>query len=153
VRIMITPAMQGGNSASSTRPAYTLDMPVPIQPIVVAYDDQCAFCRARMRAIRTWDRDGRCRFIAIRDPDLLVRFPQLRGTELTDGLRVILPDGQIRVGADAVHAIALRLPAIRWLAPIYRVPGVRALARRTYAWIAAHRHALGRSCRTGSCRR
>ena len=39
----------------------------------------------------------------------------------------------------------LRLfPGKRWLAPLFRIPGVLPLARRIYAWIARRRHCLVR---------
>jgi predicted DCC family thiol-disulfide oxidoreductase YuxK len=122
-----------------------------ISPVVIVYDAECDFCRSQMDRVRRWDRGGRCEYVAAQDPDLLDRFPQLRGTELADGLRVILPDGGVRCGADAVHAIAQRLPAVRWLSPVYRLPGVGPLSRRAYAWIAANRHALGGRCDNGAC--
>lgn len=154
VSIMVAPAAERIKTAVPARPAYTPGMQAAgkTEPIVIVYNAECAFCRARMHAVRKWDLDGRCEYIAAQDPDLPDRFPQLQGTDLADGLRVVLPDGQVRFGADAVHAIAQRLPAVRWLSPLYRLPGVGTLSRRAYAWIAANRHALSRSCQTGSCR-
>ena len=67
------------------------------------------------------------------------------------GMRLIRPDGSIYVGADSVYHIARQLPAWRWFAWLYRIPGIHAVARSAYAWVAAHRKSLGRNCDDGAC--
>ncbi len=120
----------------------------------IVYDDTCRFCRRQMDSIRGRDRDGIFEFLPNRDPALLKRFPQLAGDDLNNGLRLVLPDQRVFVGADAVHQIARRLPSTRWFAWLYRVPVVHTLARWTYGYIAARRYRLAGRCDPGeqACR-
>ena len=66
-------------------------------------------------------------------------------------MRLITPRGEIFVGADALYHIARRLPILGRIAWIYRLPGLNALARLAYRWIAANRHRLGRARVEPSC--
>lgn len=76
------------------------------------------------------------------DADLLKRFPQLAGQDLNSGMRLILADGRIFAGADAVREVLRRLPGGAWIAALYRIPGFGRLARGAYSWIARHRRSL-----------
>jgi len=119
---------------------------------VVVYDGSCAFCRAGIERIRRRDRFGAFEFIPAQDPHLHERFPALLQSGLEAGMRLVLPDGTVRVGADAVHGIARRLPRWRWVAWLYRLPGIRFAVRMGYRWVAARRMRLG-GCRDGdACR-
>lgn len=111
---------------------------------IVVYDGECPFCQKQMDWVRARDRQERFEFVPSQAPDLVQRFPVLEGEDLDSGLRLLPPDGLVYSSADAVYEIARRLPRWRWLAWLYRVPGLRALARSLYRWIAAHRHALKR---------
>lgn len=119
----------------------------------LVYDGDCAFCRAQIARIQRLDPGDSFAYMPSQAPDLLARFPMLAGSEMSSGLRFVSPEGAVRVGADAVYEIARRLPGWRWLAWLYRVPGLHALARGVYAWIAARRHALRGACPDDTCRR
>lgn len=112
---------------------------------VVVYDEDCPFCRKQMAWVRSRDKQEQFEFVASQAPGLADRFPLLEGQDLDTGLRLLQPDGSVLSSADAVHGIARGLPRWRWIAWLYRVPGLHAVARKLYAWIAAHRHALARS--------
>jgi len=118
---------------------------------VVVYDGECAFCRGQIARIRRWDRLGLFEYLPRQTPGITDRFPALAHQDFNTGMRLILPDQTIRVGADAVHEIARRLPRWRWLAWLYRIPGLHALARAAYAWVAAHRQSLGPRCDSEGC--
>ena len=54
-------------------------------------------------------------------------------------MQLVLPDGRVLEGADAVPELLRRVPRWRWAAILLGAPGVRVVARRAYAWIAANR--------------
>jgi len=110
---------------------------------VVVYDGQCPFCTRGMERIRRRDRRQCFTLLPSQTPDLLTRFPRLAEHDLSSGLRVILPTGEVRVGADAVFEISRRLPGWRWIAWLYRVPPVKTVARWCYRWTAVNRRRLG----------
>jgi len=60
-------------------------------------------------------------------------------------MQLVLSDGRVLSGADAVPELIRRIPRWRWLASLFAVPGLRPIARRLYAWIAQNRMRL--SCR------
>ena len=112
------------------------------QRLVVVYDGECAFCRRQIAQLHRYDRHGRFQCVPRQTPGLTGRFPALGEGGFDTGMRLIMPDGQIYVGADSLYQVARRLPIFRWFAWPYRVPGVHALARAGYHWIAARRRSL-----------
>src|SRR5262249_33991507 len=65
---------------------------------------------------------------------------------LLDEMRLLLPDGRVLGGAEALVAMARRFWWGRLLAPITRVPGVMQVLRRLYRPAASRRH-----CSTAAC--
>ncbi len=121
------------------------------EPWVVVYDEECPFCQRQITRIRRRDSLGRFEYVPRQTAGLVERFPALAEGDFDTGMRLIRPDGRIYVGADSVYHIARRLPVWRWFAWLYRIPGIRAVARSAYAWVAAHRKSLGRDCDDGAC--
>lgn len=119
---------------------------------VVVYDHDCPFCRKQIARIRSRDIREQFEYVPRQTPGLTDRFPALAQGDFNSGIRLVLPDGHIHVGADALYHIACWLPRWRWVAWLYRVPILHALARRAYRWIAANRQRLSRTCNDGTCR-
>ena len=118
---------------------------------VVVYDGECPFCLKHIERIRRRDSRGCFEYAARQAPGLEVRFPKLTDQDFNSGMRLITPQGNIHVGADAVYHIARRLPVYRRLAWLYRVPVLHGLSRLVYRWVAAHRLSLGASRSDSSC--
>lgn len=115
--------------------------PDAARPTII-YDGECSFCRRQVARIQRWSREGAFAYLTSQTPDLLERYPQLAQHNLGSGLRLVETDGAAFVGADAIYHITRRLPRWRWISWIYRVPGIRAVAVRLYAAIAARRHRM-----------
>lgn len=134
----------------------TLERTDSVSPLdrrsVLVYDGDCPFCLKQIARIRRWDRAESFEYVPRRTPGLEERFPKLAEGDFNTGMRLVSPDGSIHVGADAVYQIARALPFWRRLAWLYRVPGLRRLARGIYAWIAAHRRSLAGTCEDDVCR-
>lgn len=77
-----------------------------------------------------------------RSPARRRRFPQISDEACLSAMQLVLPDGRVLAGADAVPDILRRIPRWRWLAGLFSLPGARLLARRAYRWIADHRMRL-----------
>ena len=67
------------------------------------------------------------------------RFPAMTDAACLQAMQLVLSDGRVLAGADAVPELLRRIPRWRWLASAFALPGVRPLARRGYAWIAKNR--------------
>ena len=106
--------------------------------VTLIYDGDCGMCRDAVRVLRRWDRAGAIDYVAFQDTARVARFA-IELPALAAAMHLVLPDGRKFTGADAMPELAKLLPGKAWLAAFYRVPGVRPVARRVYAWIAARR--------------
>ncbi len=107
------------------------------------YDGECGICQQAVALLRRWDREHRLRFVPFQDGSAVARFG-IALPALAAAMHLILPDGRVYAGADATPELLRLFPGKRWLAPVFRFPGVLPLARRLYAWIAIRRHCLVR---------
>lgn len=67
------------------------------------------------------------------------RFPQMSDEACMQAMQLVLPDGRVLAGADAVPELLRRIPRWRWVAAAFDVPGARPVARRLYGWLARNR--------------
>ena len=107
------------------------------------YDGECGLCSEAVALLQRWDREHVLRFVPFQDGAAVARFG-IALPALAAAMHLVLPDGRVFAGADAAPELLRLLPGKRWLAPLFRVPGVLPLARRVYAWIAARRRCLVR---------
>jgi len=108
------------------------------------YDGECGICRRSMELVRRWDREHRIAYLAFQDP-AVARFG-IGLPALAAAMHLVFhgPVPKVFSGADAVPEILKLLPGKRPLAAVFAVPGVRPVARRIYAWIAARRRCVVR---------
>jgi len=116
-------------------------MPARAERPTLFYDGECGFCRDAVAVLSRWDREGRIDLIPFQDAARVAHFG-LPLPALAAAMHLVLPDGRVVAGADAVPELARLLPGKRWLAWLFAVPGVPPIARRLYAWIAARRRCL-----------
>lgn len=57
-------------------------------------------------------------------------------------MQLVLADGRILSGADAVPELLRRVRGWRWVAAVFGLPPLLPFTRRLYAWIARHRMRL-----------
>jgi predicted DCC family thiol-disulfide oxidoreductase YuxK len=112
---------------------------------VLIYDGDCPMCRASAlwllrRAMAGGARD--LEILPCRSPARRRRYPQVTDEACLTAMQLVLPDGRVLAGADAVPEILRRIPRWRWLAGIFDQPAVRPLARRLYRWVADNRMRL-----------
>ncbi|HSF05297.1 MAG TPA: DUF393 domain-containing protein [Methylomirabilota bacterium] len=117
-------------------------------PAVLIYDGDCAMCRGSalwlMRRALGRGAD-QLEILPCRSAARRARFPAIDEAACLAAMQLVLPDGRVVSGADAVPELLARMPGWRWLGRAFDIPGARPLARRAYAWIAANRMKL--SCR------
>lgn len=133
-------------TGSTTPPA----VGYPDRPTII-YDGDCRFCRKQAERIRFRAAAGTFDYVPRQEPGLEDRLPQIRQGDFNSGMRLVHPDGAVSVGADAVYEIARRLTPHRYLAWLYRVPGLKQVCRGIYALIARNRMKLSRRCSDDSC--
>lgn len=109
----------------------------------LVYDGDCGFCRRSVDLLRRWDREQRIALVPFQDQARVAAFG-IPLPALAAAMHLVLPDGRVFAGADAVPELLRLLPEKRWLAWAFRIPGMRPVARRLYAWIARRRRCLVR---------
>ncbi|GAA4895983.1 hypothetical protein GCM10025789_12050 [Tessaracoccus lubricantis] len=121
----------GDNSVDNSRPA---------KPLVL-FDEDCGFCTTSAQASQTsWFR-AQVAVIAFQRVDLTVH--NLTVDKCAESLHVVDTDGSIHVGSDAV-AVVFRESRFPWpiVGAALGLPGLRWVAQRVYAVVAANRYRL-----------
>jgi predicted DCC family thiol-disulfide oxidoreductase YuxK len=125
--------------------------------LIIIYDGHCVLCTrtvARLKSLRT---TAMIESIPLQDDRVFDFLPVgYDRTQLDREIHVIdMENGRINRGADAVVYVMTKLPSLRFIAWMYRIPGMNRLASRIYQWIAKHRYQLfGKTeeCESGHCR-
>jgi predicted DCC family thiol-disulfide oxidoreductase YuxK len=116
-----------------------------VGPAVLVYDAECSLCRASaLWLMRRALAGGSETFeiIPCRSPVRRRRFPQVTEDACLTAMQLVLPDGRVLSGADAVPEILARIPRWRWLGRVFDLPAARPLSRGVYAWVARNRMKL-----------
>lgn len=90
---------------------------------------------------------GQLEILPCRSAPRRASFPQITDERCMRAMQLVLPDGRVLEGADAVPELLRRIPRWRAVAALLSLPGARPVARRVYAWIAANRMRI--SCALG----
>lgn len=122
-----------------------------MKPVVV-YDGECRFCTWSMNRIKRLDKQDQFHYLPRQAPGIEDRFPKLADSDFNTGMRLIVSDDEIYVGADAVYQIYRRLPPFHLIAWVYRVPILHWVFKGAYALVARYRHLSGKvTCDTSTC--
>ncbi len=108
----------------------------PEKPLLI-FDGDCGFCK---RWIERWKSltGGRVEYAP--SQEMGPRFPEIAAEDFQRSVQLVLPDGTVLAGAEAVFASLSFAPGRRWLLPAYRnVPGLAAVSEFAYRVIARHR--------------
>ncbi|MBI2494423.1 MAG: DUF393 domain-containing protein [Candidatus Rokubacteria bacterium] len=117
-------------------------------PAVLIYDGECAMCRASaLWLMRLALSRGALEILPCRSEPHRARFSHVSDEACLTAMQLVLPDGRVLAGADAVPELLRRVRGLGWLAGVFALPGVRPVSRRVYAWIAKNR--LRISCGDG----
>lgn len=104
------------------------------------YDADCPMCRASaLWLMRRALSRGALEILPCRSEARHARYPAITEDVCLTAMQLVLPDGRVLAGGDAVPEILRRVRGWGWLASVFALPGVRPIARRVYAWIARNR--------------
>jgi predicted DCC family thiol-disulfide oxidoreductase YuxK len=118
---------------------------------VLIYDAECPMCRASAMWLMRLALSRRAlEILPCRSSARVARYPQISETACLTAMQLVLPDGRILAGADAVPELLRRIRGLGWLAAFFALPGMRPLARLVYGWIARNRMRI--SCAISSTR-
>ena len=125
--------------------------------MTVVYDGACAFCTSSAVGLQRRFGPDRVSLLDLQEPGAMAAHPALRGVTpeaAMQRMHVVLPDGRVFAGAEAVARVVASAGWVGRLAFVYYVPGVRQIADAGYRFVARHRYRLfGRThrCDGGTC--
>ncbi len=119
-------------------------------PATLIYDAKCAFCQRWVTRFKRLDRRGVARWLPLQNAQAEGLSGRTR-EQLEAAMHLVRSDGTVFQGADAVREL---LKLIRWgwaSETLLLIPGVMAIARSVYTWVAVRRNRFG--CGGDHCRR
>ena len=119
------------------------------QQAMLIYDGDCPLCRRSKTWIERQALPGMFEYLACQDAARQERFPGITIEACMAAIHLILPDGRVLVGAEALPEILRRLHGWRRLERLARFGPLKRLSRLVYAKVAENRYFL--SCSLGSC--
>lgn len=119
---------------------------------ILLFDGECRFCTSQAQNVLRWAPPGTVETQNFQAPGVLEAVPGITHAACMRAMHLVLADGRVYEGFEAVaHAVALR-PGLGTLALAYYLPGVRMLCDLGYALVAANRYRLfGKQIAKGEC--
>jgi len=108
------------------------------------FDAECPVCRNAVEWIRARAAPEAFEYLSCHSADLSSRFPQIEKSACLAAMQLVLKDGSVLAGEQAVPAILLRLRRFRWAAALFRLPFAGSISRAFYRRFAARRHDISR---------
>lgn len=113
------------------------------QSYTLVYDGECGMCTRLTQRLIGWDTAHRIEVTPSQSAGVTARFPWIPATAYAEAIQLVGPGGETWQGAAAIEQLFTLLPRGRWIAWVFSVPFMRALADRVYRWVARHRYRLG----------
>lgn len=110
--------------------------------LVLIYDGACDFCRGGKNWIERRAIPGTFEFLPCQSRERQRRFPAMKAETCLEAMQLVLPDGRILAGDQAIPEVLKRLQGWRWAAILFLIPGIHLLAGPVYRWVARNRYAI-----------
>lgn len=122
---------------------------------LLLYDGECRFCIAGSTRLAAMARPGLIERVDLRDRALLARYPSIPSDVDYSALRLVMPNGRMSSGAEAIALALGSRPVWKLITWLYWVPGIRQVTDALYRWVARNRfRVMGRTtpgCESGAC--
>jgi predicted DCC family thiol-disulfide oxidoreductase YuxK len=70
------------------------------------------------------------------------RYPEMKESTCMQAMQLVLPDGTVLAGEEALPEIVRRLKRYSAAAPLFSLPGSKLVARLFYRWFAERRYRI-----------
>ena len=112
---------------------------------VLIYDAECPVCRAAADWIRrNAEAPDTFELLPCRSEETRSRFPAIAEAACLQAMHLVLPDGTIFAGEEALPEIVRRTRRYRQAAVLFRLPGAGILSRFLYRAFADRRHRIAK---------
>ncbi len=109
---------------------------------VLIYDGNCPVCDGTVKWIRENEIGGSFEMLPCQSEQRRALFPEVNRSECMKALHLVLADGTVLVGEQALPNIFTRLKGYRFAVPLFKLPGAAALSRIAYRWFADRRYRI-----------
>ncbi|MCP2501095.1 MAG: DUF393 domain-containing protein [Deltaproteobacteria bacterium] len=113
--------------------------------VSLVYDADCTVCRGAADWVRrNAAAPDAFEYLPCRSAETRSRFPAITEAACLQAMHLVLPDGAILAGEQALPEILRRTRRYRWAAGLFRLPGAGILSRFLYRAFARRRHRISR---------
>ncbi len=109
---------------------------------VIIYDGTCPICSSTVEWIGENEIENSFEMLQCQSNDLARDFPLVPRSECMQAMHLILPDGTVIVGEQALPEILKRLRRYRCAALLFKLPGAGRASRIIYRWFADRRYRI-----------
>lgn len=116
--------------------------------MIALYDGKCSLCQKTKTTFQKLDWNQKIEWISLQE----FEGKHFSAVELRRELHIILPNGTVLKGFDAVRKILLKSPPTLLVGLLLYIPFIPIIGRPIYRWIAKNRYKfLTDTCAEGSC--
>lgn len=115
-------------------------------PLTLLYDGACPLCSMEMERLMVRNRNGQLRFVDASAPGFDAKHYGTTQEEVMRIIHGVCADGSLVRGVEAIR-LAYAAAGLHGLARLLDMPLARAVANRTYPYIADNRYLLSRRLR------
>lgn len=116
--------------------------------MIALYDGKCSLCQRTKRTFQKLDWNQKIEWISLQEYE----GSQFSALELRRELHIILPNGNVLKGFDAVRKLLVKSPPTVLLGLLLYLPFIPLIGHPIYRWIAKNRYKfLKKTCTDGSC--
>lgn len=106
------------------------------------FDKSCPICAGTISWIRNNEVEGAFDMLPCQEEGVASHFPEIERAACMKAMHLVLPDGTVLVGEQALPEIFLRLKRYRFVAVLFKLPGAATLSRIAYQWFADRRYRI-----------
>jgi len=111
-----------------------------IKRATVIYDGACPTCSKTVAWMEEHEQAGSFEMLPCQAESLGKRFPSVERGACMQAMHVVLPDGSVLAGEQALPEIFKRLKHLHYASALFKLPGVKTLSRALYRWFAERRY-------------
>ncbi|MBI4558350.1 MAG: DUF393 domain-containing protein [Candidatus Hydrogenedentes bacterium] len=110
--------------------------------VALIYDAGCPLCTKAADWVRRSVPPRVVELVPCQDTERARRFPGISEAQCLEAMQLVLEDGRVLAGEEALPHLLRMMPRWRWVAAAFRIPGVAYFSPSVYRWIAKHRYML-----------
>jgi predicted DCC family thiol-disulfide oxidoreductase YuxK len=108
--------------------------------VTLIYDGKCPVCAGTVKWIRENEFSGSFMMMPCQSEERRSLHPVVNRADCMKAMHLVLPDGTVFIGEQALPHILSRIKGYRFIVPLFRLPGAAPLSRIAYRWFAERRY-------------